>query len=74
LLGDECNRVRNPGRDERHANQRLKEEKHFQISRTIALADVTIDNHGSRADLHRRIEASPIWEWMCGAAQAARVG
>jgi dephospho-CoA kinase len=54
--------------------QERQEEKHFQISRTIALADVTIDNHGSRADLHRRIEASPIWEWICGAPQAARFG
>lgn len=53
--------------------QERKEEAHFQISNTIALADVTIDNHGTKTDLHRRIEASPIWEWICAAAPAHRV-
>ena len=48
--------------------QEREEESHFQIGSTIALADVTIDNHGTVADLHRRIEASPIWEWICIAA------
>jgi len=53
--------------------QERREEEHFQISNTIALADVTIDNHGTKADLHRRIEASPIWGWICDAVRETRL-
>ena len=53
--------------------QERREEEHFKISNTIALADVTIDNHGTKADLRRRIEASPIWGWICDAARDTRI-
>jgi dephospho-CoA kinase len=56
---------RDPQNWERFCAQEHLEEAHFEISRTLRLADVTIDNHDDRRQLHRNIAASPIMEWIC---------
>ena len=59
------NEVRDPDTYEVFLEQERQEEERFRISRAIQLADFTIDNDGSREQLQRDIEESPIWEWIC---------
>jgi hypothetical protein len=37
------------------------------ISRAVEKADFTIDNAGTLSALHRHIEKSPLWNFICPA-------
>jgi dephospho-CoA kinase len=52
--------------------QERAEEKRFNISRTFNQADFTITNDGTINQLHRNIEKSPIWGWICPMPEAAQ--
>ena len=56
---------RDPESWARFRAQERQQEAHFEISRTISLADATIDNRSSERQLYRNIEASPIYVWIC---------
>ena len=56
---------RDPESWARFRAQERQEEAHFEISRTIVLADVTIDNRSSKRQLYRNLEASEVRAWFC---------
>ena len=41
------------------------EEAQFEIGRAIKQADVVIANDTDLKALHRRIERSLLWDWLC---------
>ncbi|MDZ7700520.1 MAG: AAA family ATPase [Deltaproteobacteria bacterium] len=57
--------TRDPQTWDAFSEQEQAEERHFQISRTLQEAEITIDNSGAMSQLHQKIEASPIWSWIC---------
>jgi len=57
--------TRDPRTWDAFSEQEQAEEHHFQVSRTLQEAEITIDNSGAMSQLHQKIEASPIWNWIC---------
>lgn len=58
---------RDPHNLEEFLEQERDEEAQFGIGRVINEADVIISNDAGLSALHRHIERSSIWHWLCNA-------
>jgi dephospho-CoA kinase len=56
---------RDPRTLEEFKEQERSEEAQFEIGRAIKQADVVIRNDAGLKALHRHIQRSPLWEWLC---------
>jgi dephospho-CoA kinase len=62
--------ARDPDSRERFGEQEREEENLFDLGAAIEQADFTIENDGSLDRLHRNIENSPAWGWLCTAGRS----